>query len=74
VPLRPGRKHLLPTATWGHVTVDDAQLPWSTTDTARLAATRVATDAQTDGPVGIQRALGWAFHADPKITIGHTYA
>lgn len=34
----------------------------------------VATDAQTDGTVGIQRALGWAFHADPKITISYTYA
>lgn len=34
----------------------------------------VATDAQTDGPVGIQRAMGWAFHADPKITIRYTYA
>lgn len=34
----------------------------------------VATDAQTDGLVGIQRALGWAFHADPKITISYTYA
>ncbi|ACZ32397.1 hypothetical protein Xcel_3398 (plasmid) [Xylanimonas cellulosilytica DSM 15894] len=29
VPLRPGRKHLLPTAGWGRVTVDDAQLPWT---------------------------------------------
>lgn len=34
----------------------------------------VATDAQTDNVVGIQRALGWAFHADPKITIAYTYA
>lgn len=34
----------------------------------------VATDAQTDSVVGIQRALGWAFHADPKITIAYTYA
>lgn len=33
----------------------------------------VATDAQTDGPVGTQRALGWAFHADPKITVSYTY-
>jgi len=29
VPLRPGRKHILPTAAWGRVTVDDAQLPWT---------------------------------------------
>lgn len=29
VPLRPGRKHLLPTATWGRVVIDNAQLPWN---------------------------------------------
>jgi len=40
VPLRPGRKHLLPTAVWGRVTVDDAQLPWTAADCARLAAMR----------------------------------
>lgn len=34
----------------------------------------VATDAQTDSIVGIQRALGFAFHADPKIAITYTYA
>ena len=34
----------------------------------------VATDAQTDSTIGVQRALGWAFHADPKITITYTYA
>lgn len=34
----------------------------------------VATDAQADSIIGIQRALGWAFHADPKITISYTYA
>lgn len=28
VPLRPGRKHLLPRAAWGRVCVDDAQLVW----------------------------------------------
>ena len=33
----------------------------------------VATDAQTDSVVGIQRALGWAFHADPEVTITYTY-
>lgn len=40
VPLNPGRKHLLPTAGWGRVTVDDAQLPWTEQDAARLAAMR----------------------------------
>lgn len=38
VPLRPGRKHLFPTAVWGRVTVDDAHLPWTAADAARLAA------------------------------------
>lgn len=40
VPLRPGRKHLLPEAGWGRVTVDDTQLPWTAADCARLAAMR----------------------------------
>ena len=38
VPLRPGRKHLLPTAQWGRVTTDDATLTWTTDDATRLAA------------------------------------
>jgi len=33
----------------------------------------VATDVFTDTMLGQQRAFGWAFHADPKITIGYTY-
>ncbi|GAA5033191.1 hypothetical protein GCM10023317_84890 [Actinopolymorpha pittospori] len=36
VPLRPGRKHILPTACWGRVSIDDAQLPWSDQDAERL--------------------------------------
>lgn len=36
VPLRPGRKHVVPTARWGRVTVDDAVLPWGDSDAARL--------------------------------------
>ncbi|MBB1033155.1 hypothetical protein G6031_01950 [Dietzia sp. CQ4] len=28
LPLRPGRKHLLPTARWGHVVVDDVAVRW----------------------------------------------
>lgn len=28
VPQRPGRKHLLPTAQWGHITTDSGSLPW----------------------------------------------
>jgi len=38
VPLRPGRKHVLPTARWGVVTVDDARLPWGVRDAGRLRA------------------------------------
>lgn len=34
----------------------------------------VATDVFTDTTLGQQRAFGWAFHADPKITITYTYA
>lgn len=33
----------------------------------------VNTDAFTDTMLGQQRAFGWAFHADPKISIGYTY-
>lgn len=37
VPLRPGRKHLIPEAGWGRVTLDDVQLPWTARDAARLS-------------------------------------
>ncbi|MDV7246387.1 MULTISPECIES: hypothetical protein [Rhodococcus] len=37
VPLRPGRKHLIPDARWGLVTVDDTRLPWQDHDAGRLA-------------------------------------
>lgn len=40
VPLRPGRKHLLPDAPWGRVAVDDAAVPWSAGDARRLRAVR----------------------------------
>jgi hypothetical protein len=38
IPLRPGRKHLLPEAQWGRVVTDDAALPWGPADVARLQA------------------------------------
>lgn len=38
VPLTPGRKHLLPTARWGHVTADNIHLTWGTGDADRLGA------------------------------------
>ncbi|QYB00668.1 hypothetical protein I1A62_00645 (plasmid) [Rhodococcus sp. USK10] len=40
VPLRPGRKHLLPDASWGQVTVDDAGLTWAAADADRLTVMR----------------------------------
>ena len=40
VPLRPGRKHLLPSAAWGHVRLDDVTISWSRSDAARLATAR----------------------------------
>ncbi|MFC9362549.1 hypothetical protein ACFTZB_38995 [Rhodococcus sp. NPDC057014] len=36
VPLRPGRKHLIPDAIWGAVTIDDTHLTWQDHDAARL--------------------------------------
>ncbi len=38
VPLRPGRKHILPHARWGRVAVDDVALPWTEHDAERLSA------------------------------------
>lgn len=38
VPLAPGRKHLLPEAQWGRVTVDDLALDFTDADRGRLAA------------------------------------
>lgn len=36
VPLRPGRKHVLPLATWGQIATDDATIAWSTQDSLLL--------------------------------------
>ena len=36
MPLRPGRRHLLPTAPWGHITTDPGPIPWTSTDTHLL--------------------------------------
>lgn len=38
VPARAGRKHVLPAARWGMVTVDDLPLPWSATDAQRMTS------------------------------------
>ncbi|WP_213578553.1 hypothetical protein [Rhodococcus sp. USK13] len=40
VPLRPGRKHVLPDARWGKVTVDDTALSWTAADAVRLQVVR----------------------------------
>jgi hypothetical protein len=45
IPLRPGRKHLLPAARWGRVVTDDAALPWGPADVARLQAMLRLRDA-----------------------------
>lgn len=37
VPLRPGRKHVLPAAQWGRVTTEMAALGWGSTEAARLS-------------------------------------
>lgn len=36
VPLRPGRKHLVPYLEWGTIRIDDLNLSWSSGDAARL--------------------------------------
>lgn len=36
LPLHRGRKHVLPTAAWGRLNVDDAALPWTEADVRRL--------------------------------------
>ena len=36
VPLRPGRKHLLPAAVWGRVSVEDVDLAWGDQEVGRL--------------------------------------
>jgi hypothetical protein len=46
VPLKPGRKHLIPDAVWGQVTLDDVHLPWTTADTDRL---QVVADLRSRG-------------------------
>lgn len=36
LPLHRGRKHVLPTAVWGRLNVDDVALPWTEVETRRL--------------------------------------
>jgi hypothetical protein len=38
VPLRPGRKHILPGASWGTIATGDANLTWGRDDSRRLQA------------------------------------
>lgn len=40
VPLRRGRRHLVPDASWGQVTVDGTSLPWTRADVGRLEVMR----------------------------------
>ena len=46
VPLKPGRKHLIPDAVWGQVTLDDVHLPWTTAAADRL---QVVADLRSRG-------------------------
>lgn len=71
VPLRPGRKHLFPGASWGRVTLDDVQLPWTVLETQRLVlvarlrsqgfGTRMLTEPAPPFPVLRRLPVGdWA--------------
>ncbi|OIV39163.1 hypothetical protein BIV57_02105 [Mangrovactinospora gilvigrisea] len=50
VPMRLMRKHLAPSARWGHVCVDDAALSWTSEDCTRLAT--------------MIKLRGWGFGSD----------
>lgn len=54
IPLRPGRKHVLAQARWGHVCIEDLQLKWTHTSTIRLAAmTRLRRAGFTAGDLAL---------------------
>lgn len=59
-PLRPGRKHLLPAARWGAVTIDDVTLPWSGADAARLRLVVQLREHGFSGPALQQPAPPYA--------------
>ncbi|MFD7161735.1 hypothetical protein ACFV9C_44620 [Kribbella sp. NPDC059898] len=40
VPLRAGRRHLVPEATWGRVTLEGTSVPWTPADVERLGVMR----------------------------------
>lgn len=51
VPTRPGRKHLLPDAAWGHVTAADGHLTWGHHEVetlAKMTRLRIAGFTETD--------------------------
>lgn len=41
VPVRPGRKHVLPTARWGRISADDVTISWTAADVSRLQTMRL---------------------------------
>lgn len=45
VPLRPGRKHVVSGASWGHVVTDDQLLTWGSLDVARLHLVRTLRES-----------------------------
>lgn len=44
IPLRPGRKHIITEARWGHVTTDHGPLHWSSADAACLRTVTALVD------------------------------
>lgn len=67
-----GRKHVLPSAHWGTVRVDDANLVWTSSDAERL---RVVANLRTSGvpPAALhQPTLPWAWARQHLELIGTT--
>ncbi len=60
VPLRPGRKHLLPSAAWHTITTDDVTVSWSAAENERLTALRWLQSAGFTVPALRAAAPPWA--------------
>ena len=74
VPLRPGRKHLLPMATWGRVAVEDVGLGWNHQEVARHRAVVSGYDLPAVVPPGLDPdAIVDLFARDKKAVDGVTF-
>ena len=60
VPLRPGRKHLLPVAQWGRITLDDVILDWTGDDAFRLGV--------------VQQLRTWGFPGPSLLSLAPPFA